>query len=790
MKILDRYILTTYLKTFISVFLILMMIFILQTIWLYIKELAGKDLDIMVIVKFLLYFMPKLIPLVIPLTILLASIMVFGSFAENYEFAAMKSTGISLQRAMSGLSIFIVGLGIVTFFFANNVIPWAEFNSFNLRRNIAKLKPAMLLAEGQFNEIGTYNIKFDKKSGERDQFLENVTIHLKGNDGRTNATVIKAKLGELTSEKDSNVLKLILTEGHYYSDVSTKTHKAQSKKPFAKSAFDKKVMNIDLSQFNNVDFDEKSQTDKYNMLDIPGLNKAIDSLVNKSKTDHAAFTNNLYQRSGFNRFNPPKTIEKDSLYTGEVLDIFDTKGKIQLVENATKNLVNSKQAITTKESSLKISKTWFNKHIISLHEKFALGFACIILFFVGAPLGALIRKGGIGLPMVIAILLFLTYHFIGIFTTNSAKSGGVNPVLASWFSTLIMLPLGIFLTKRATADRGLFESEGILEPLKKLFGIKIIPTEKDLSTFDVNSEAYTTLTTYDQAKLIDIIKNYKHFSGHDIKYKNTALAILNSRGITKQQLKFSGEYSDEKFDESLRLKETCDEDSKLALILYICSIPFIVIGKVLENNKFELTGKILFITGVAIGLIYIIGLGRSFISFSNFKKHVKKEVLLNSVLYIAVGLPLFFIVYVVQKKMLKQDLVEDDIEPPLVEVTKQSSEVAIKLQNIAKNYKDHARYAMVLYSIGIILVILHFVFKNNKLPSLASTASELSFILLTLFVIYFIKSILNFLKFYKQLDEKINSIKLFFIFISLPLYPISFIISNNKLKKDLKLNCL
>ena len=168
MKILDRYILTTYLKTFISVFLILMLIFILQTIWLYIKELAGKDLDLIIVGKFLVYFMPKLIPLVVPLTILLSSIMVFGSFAENYEFAAMKSTGISLQRAMSGLSIFIVILGFVTFLFSNNVIPWAELNSYNLRRNIAKLKPTAGIAEGQFNPILNYNIKVEKKIGDHD----------------------------------------------------------------------------------------------------------------------------------------------------------------------------------------------------------------------------------------------------------------------------------------------------------------------------------------------------------------------------------------------------------------------------------------------------------------------------------------------------------------------------------------------------------------------------------------------------------------------------------------------
>lgn len=141
-----------------------MFIFVLQTIWLYIGELAGKDLDVEVILKFLLYFSPKLVPLVLPLTILVSSIMVFGAFAENYEFAAMKSSGISLQRAMRGLTVFIVFVSLVAYFFANNVIPAAEFKSINLRKNIAQLKPAMAITEGVFNDLGDFNIKVAKKA--------------------------------------------------------------------------------------------------------------------------------------------------------------------------------------------------------------------------------------------------------------------------------------------------------------------------------------------------------------------------------------------------------------------------------------------------------------------------------------------------------------------------------------------------------------------------------------------------------------------------------------------------
>lgn len=640
-----------------------MLIFILQTIWLYIKELAGKDLDIIVIFKFLAYFMPKLIPLVLPLTILLSSIMVFGSFAENYEFAAMKSTGISLQRAMSGLSLFIVILGIVTFFFSNNVIPWAELNSYNLRRNIAKLKPAMLLAEGQFNEVGTYNIKFADKSGDRDQYLKDVTIHVKGNDGRTNSTVIKSKSGELASEKDSNVLKLILLNGYYYSDLSPKKTKDKNKKPFVKSSFEKKIINIDLSKLNDVDFDDKSQTDKYNMLNVVGLTKTIDSLVKQSETDHDAFSKNLHQSSGFLRFNnttfrnsKTETVPKtDKTYSGELLDLFDTKSKIELVDIATKSLSSSKQILDSKKTTVKNNKAWLNRHIISFHEKFALGFACVILFFVGAPLGALIRKGGIGLPMVIAILLFLTYHFIGIFATNSAKSDGFNPVLASWFSTLIMLPLGVFLTKRATADKGLFESQGIFEPLKKLFGLKKASIDPDESKYEVSSEQYKTLNNYDNNKLIDIIKNYRIYD-YSITYKNTALAIMNSRGITNQQLKFAGHFTNQKYEEAIRLKNRFIEDSQLALIFYIVFAILTITGKIIDNNYYDSIGPILFNIGIVIGVIYFLAFLRSFISSSILNKHLGNESISNSVLFILIGLPLNFIVYFRQKNKANKDL--------------------------------------------------------------------------------------------------------------------------------------
>tara|TARA_R110002050_G_scaffold71771_6_gene154372 strand:- start:3565 stop:5532 length:1968 start_codon:yes stop_codon:yes gene_type:complete len=641
------------------VFIILILIFVLQSIWLYIKELAGKDLDIEVIFKFLIYVTPKLIPLVLPLTILLSSIMVFGSFAENYEFAAMKSTGISLQRAMSGLSVFIVGIGIITFFFANNAIPWSEMKFYNLRKNIAKTKPSMVIIKGQFNQIeGTpYNIKVENKSGDNDQFLEDVTIHLKGADGRKNAKTIKAKTGEFFYDENSDNLQLILFDGNYYEDLSPKDIKSRNKKPFAKGTFEKDIINIDLSQLNNVDFDEQSQTDKYNMLDVVGLNTTLDSLADKHFKIQKGIATNLYTRTSMVSFSKEidPTPKNSSINTGPILNVFDTKNKSQIVDATLKSIISSKQLIDQKISSFKISKIWFNKHIISFHEKFALGFACIILFFVGAPLGALIRKGGIGLPMVIAILLFLTYHFIGIFATNSGKSGEFNPILASWFSTLIMLPLGIYLTRRATADRGLFETDGLLDPLKQLFRLKKEVLKEDASIYHSSSKEYESLNKTENKKLIDIIKNFKEHN-YSIKHKNTALSIINARGITNEQLKFGGNFNNQKFEETLRLKNKYEEDTNLTLILYIISSVLILGGSILNNNTLPVIGNIIFITGIVIGVIYLFSLIKSFLSSSNLNKHLGKETISNALLFLLLGLPLYFIIHLYQKRKINEEL--------------------------------------------------------------------------------------------------------------------------------------
>ena len=633
-----------------------MFIFVLQGLWLYISELAGKDLDISVTAKFILYYMPRLIPLVVPLTILLTSIMVFGNFAENYEFAAMKSTGISLQRAMRSLSVFIVILGVACFFFANNVIPWGEYHFYNLRKNIAKVKPALAIAEGQFNEIGNINIKVDKKTGERGQYLDGVIIHEKSSTRTGNHKVIVSEKGELKSSPDSNVLQLELLNGNYYEEIIDSKNSRNEKKPHAKSYFESYIINVDLEILNTEDLDEKSQSDRYSMLDIKQLNRAIDTLDKERKDDLKALSNTLYNRSTYTALNLNiDKNEKDSLYTGELLDLFNLQNKLQIINLATNSANSTTQIIESNKRNFATKKIWYNKHITALHDKFVLAVACIILFFVGAPLGALIRKGGLGLPMVVAIVLFLTYHFFGIFAINSAEKGSLNPIIGSWLSTTVMLPLSIYLTSRATNDKGVFRIDPLLVPLKQLFTSK-----RPIRLSESETKEYNYYKKYTLEELVKVIKSQGEYD-LDKRPKEIALHNLLNRNISLENLKTEG-----------------------------LEIPAKLIGA----------------------------------------------------------------------------------------------------KSILKDFKDYSKTSLVSFTIGGILLILHFVFRNNKLPELAEASLSLSIISFIFLVIYAVVSAIVYSKFYKTINEKQKRINPIWFFITLPLYPLKYIFLKNRIEQHFYLSCI
>lgn len=516
MKILDKYLLKTFLITFTTVFVILFFIFILQTVWLFISELAGKDLDFFMVVKFLVFSMPRIVPLVLPLSVLLASIMTFGSLSENYEFAAMKSSGISLQRAMRSLTVFIFILSIVAFVFANNVIPYAEYKFINFRRNIAQVKPAMAIAEGQFSEIGNYTIKVAKKSGENGNLLTDIIIHIKSSTGEGNKTIIRAKNGELVSSENSNTLKLLLFDGYYYEDIYPKKYEERQRMPFAKATFKRDVINIDLSKLNsNADTGEISNTNT--MLNINELKYTIDSLNTNFRKDIKSYAENIYQRINTNSFvlNPNQINNFSNIENH--LNSLPLEQKLQtynIAKNAAEGTIFS---IDSSKFEMDEKQKNINSHWIALYDKFVIAFACILMFFIGAPLGAIIRKGGLGLPIVFAVGIFIIFHFINTFGKKVAQENGITPFMGTWMSSMVLSPLAVILTCRATNDiGGMFNFDGVLTPIQKFFSRRKIDRKND-NQIEIKEEAVQQSKVFTHAMIEPAVVSY---------HKTSKIALL------------------------------------------------------------------------------------------------------------------------------------------------------------------------------------------------------------------------------------------------------------------------
>lgn len=476
MKILDSYIFKSFFKPFVVVFFLVLFILVMQLVWTFIDEISGKGLGLKVIAQFFSYQIPMVIPMVIPLTILLASIMTFGNLSEHYELAAMKSAGISLQRAMKGLITFIIIISIITFFFSNNIIPYSQYKSINLRSNIKKKKPALAIEAGIFNKIGNYTIRVASKSGENGEFLKDIIIH------QNSYNTIIAKTGELKNDKDSNILQLVLYDGQYQEEFFKKKRQIKQKNemPAVFSTFKKHIINIDISELDNVDLEKNRYDQRHNMLNIGELNYTIDSLYVKLDTTIQKLTQSSNVYLGIKKIDTVK-ITDEIIAKGLLSELKNDDARVHLLQKSVTMLNNQKSRIQNNSSKLKGSIVWINLHKLELHKKFALAFACIVLFFIGAPLGALIRKGGMGYPLILAMLIFLVYYFIALFAENMATKGGLNPIFAAWLSPLIMLPFGIILTKKATSDATMFNLEVITKPLAKLFRFIFKKKEKQLS---------------------------------------------------------------------------------------------------------------------------------------------------------------------------------------------------------------------------------------------------------------------------------------------------------------------
>ena len=652
--------------TFTTVFVILFFIFVLQGIWLFIAELAGKDLDFITIIKFLSFYAPTIVPLVLPLSVLLAAIMTFGSFAENYEFAAMKSSGISLQRAMKMLTLTIGILAFVSFFFANNVIPDAQYKFINLRKTIVQQKPAMAIAEGQFNTIGTSNIKVEKKSGDNGEFLEGITMHVKNNNMGLGAnTIIKAKSGILTSEDDSNYLQLELYNGYYYEDMHPKKFEERKRLPFTKSSFKKYVINIDLTKLNQAEIDDGNITSE-KMLTVPELKYTIDSLQKSYNKDVISYADNIIMRTEniFRRKNS-STTAKDTLPKKEVpkelLSIFNEMERKQILEVAKSNTTSSEFSIQSNKTDLEIKSKNINNHWLAIHEKFVIAYSCLLMFFIGAPLGAIIRKGGLGLPIVFAMLIFISFHFINTFGRKIAQEDSIPPFFGAWMASILMTPFAVLLTYRATNDIGMtINFDWLTEPFIKVFSKKEEKEEMELQfkreivsldslSINLEDEDYASLDTKETTVIKGIVKNAEQF-GYTTEYRLKALKILESRGISQDELlQTKSLYNADYFKLNYYYK-LYKKQSGLALTFSLLSILFAVLST--SGNV------ILMVIGLVNLVLMYTTIHKSSESLQEIKAITNRDNFTNIYLAFFLGFPFFIFIYLYNKIQLKEAVAE------------------------------------------------------------------------------------------------------------------------------------
>ncbi|MGB2245506.1 MAG: LptF/LptG family permease [Flavobacteriaceae bacterium] len=345
---------------------------------------------------------------------------------------------------------------------------------------MAKLKPALAITEGIFNEIGEMNIKVKRKYGENNRFLEDVIIHEKTPDHK-NRIVIKAKRGELKSAQIGQQLQLVLFDGNRYEEIKTEDPLKKDKVPHAKVSFKEYVMNIDLSQFNNIDLGEEKYTSTFRMQKVSELNESIDSLEGKFDKERVIYAENFSTSNIANNIGKlPAKLKKDSIRTSDSLFLLyknplkfvgdEVSAKhVQVIQTSKSRIQSLLRNLDSKKKLFFFKQKRINLHKNTLHEKYTLGFSVFFLFLIGASLGAIIRKGGLGLPMVLAILIFLTYHYIGLFGRNAAEDSSISPFLGSWLSIIVLAPLAFYFTHRASTDRGLLNYDFLVVSFQSIF---------------------------------------------------------------------------------------------------------------------------------------------------------------------------------------------------------------------------------------------------------------------------------------------------------------------------------
>lgn len=475
-KKLDIFVLKSFLLLFSGTFFICLFIFMMQFLWRYVDELVGKGLEINVLAQFFFYSGLTLIPLSLPLAILLAALMTFGNFGERYELLSMKAAGIPLLRIMRPVVLFCMFLGGMSFFFQNEIGPRAQKQLWTLLVSMKQKSPEVDIPEGVFySDIDGYNIYVKHKDRETGM-LKDVLIY-NFSDGFENAHIIWAEEGKLELTADKQHLFLHLYNGEQFENLKSQSVISRNV-PYRRESFKEKHTLIQFdSDFNMVDgsfLDQRS--DIKNMREI---SQAIDSLeIHADSVGRAYFNdviNSTYKTPVLTKADSTKLEKLNVAYlnTDSIFNSMTSQEKSQTLSK-TENRISSLASDWEMKSFMSKSTDGnIRSHRSDWHKKITLSLACIIFFFIGAPLGAIIRKGGLGMPVVISVLIFVVYYIIDSGATRIGKSGEMNVALGTWMSTLVLAPVGAFFTYKSNKDSVVFNIDTYAAFFRKVFGIRL-----------------------------------------------------------------------------------------------------------------------------------------------------------------------------------------------------------------------------------------------------------------------------------------------------------------------------
>lgn len=471
MKRLHWYVIKSFLGPFFMTFFIVVFVLLMQFLWKYVDDLVGKGLDFKVLGEMLFYASFGLLPYAFPLAMLLASIMTFGSLGENYELVAMKSSGISLIRIMRPLMAIAVIVTVTAFYFSNNVLPHTNLRFTTLLYSVKEQRPELVLQPGVFtNEMDGYSIKVGEKD-KKTNMLYNLLIYDHTNN-RANESVTVADSGFLRITNDKKFMVLNLYNGVNYSEGEVKDRKAQKSHPFKRNRFDEQTIRIKVRNFEFNRRDENIFKNTSRMLSIKQLEYMEDTLGGDYQTRLRNFIMQIHLNTPISKKIYNLTVPVDSLKRDIEVDVPDTiinfdgyfAGldkfiKSEITSSALSNARNNMQNVNMFEGQLYQKKKYLNKYEMERHRKFTLSFAVLIFFFIGAPLGAIIRKGGLGMPVVVSILLFIAYYIVSMTGEKSAREDVWNMFNGMWFSSFVFLPIGIWLSYKAATDSTIMSAE-------------------------------------------------------------------------------------------------------------------------------------------------------------------------------------------------------------------------------------------------------------------------------------------------------------------------------------------